>query len=507
MTSNNDNKKARKSAYLLYIPGGAMLGVVPMKMLVELERLTGLPSKDLFQAFEGVSTGSICVSSILSDYTAQETLDRYKDDGQVFFDPIPNRTAKMAFTNVASFVFTGADPLRKHRYKLNEIVRTSNQLMRAMDESYYQDFDNLKKFAKQNIISEKHKRSALKICNRLLRDETVSADSHELIKTMKIYIDNMDPVGTLTSVFYQAARKPVDFVIKHWAGEHHFSSEKPKETFKEYFGKKRLSDSPKSVYIASYNLEEGEFEHFFHRKDDLLSNDANGSGTTSNGNEFLWDSTMASIASPFAFIPHKTLSDKVYSDQAIIHSPIAAVCDLYKHKDADTDIKLVYLGVGKFDEAFIMQEHKKLGVVGRVLTGGIMTDMESYTNSLSRQALGNLIGEDNVTLFNPRLSTEEIEKLNLAPSRDTLDASPENTAKLEQIAQNYIEIPRVKRRLHNLAIDLCENLLLLGQIDQKHLDEVKARCDHANIESGPHHQDQQNSPWNGVRNFFGWNPQ
>jgi|TARA_R110002126_G_scaffold13118_3_gene56830 hypothetical protein len=506
MTATN-NTKRKKSIYLLYIPGGSMLGVVPLKMLTELESLTGLTSKDLFQAFEGVSTGSICVSSIMSGFTAEQTLDRYKEDGQRFFEPIPNRTAKMTFTNVASFAFSGADPLKQHRYKLNEIVRTSNQLMRSLDESYQQDFDNLKKFAKQTIINDMHKRSALKICSRLLKDKTIPDESIELIKTMEIYIDQMEPVGTLTSIFYQAARKPVDFVIKHWAGDHHYSSDVPKETFKEHYGKARLSDSSKSIYIASYNIEEGEFEHFYHRKDDLLASGDDLPGKTSEGNEFLWDSTMASIANPFAFVPHKTLTDKVYTDQAIIHSPIASVCDLYKHKTADTDIKLVYFGVGKFDETFIMQEHKKLGVTGRLMTGGIISDMESYTNSLSRQALGNLIGDDNITLFNPRLYTEEIEKQNIAPSRDTLDASPENTAKLEKIAENYIEIPRVKTRLHNLAIDLCENLHLLGQIDQEHLDKVKARCDHAHIENAPHHQDQQNSPWKGVRNFFGWNPQ
>jgi patatin-like phospholipase/acyl hydrolase len=130
--AEENNNTAEKFAYLLYIPGGAMLGCVPLKMLTELERLTGRPSRDLFQAFEGVSTGAICVASILSGHSAQETLDCYKTDGQKIFVPIPNRTLKMSFTNVASFVFSGTDPLKQHRYKLGEIIRTSNQLMRRL---------------------------------------------------------------------------------------------------------------------------------------------------------------------------------------------------------------------------------------------------------------------------------------------------------------------------------------------------------------------------------------
>ena len=502
-----NDKSNEKSVYLLYIPGGAMLGCVPLKMLSELESLTGLASRDLFQAFEGVSTGSICVASLLTGHSASATLEHYKEDGQRFFEPIPNRTLKMAFTNVASSIFGSADPLKKHRNKLNEIIRTSNQLMRALDESYYQDFENLKKFAKLNIISEKQKKSALRICDRLLKDRTISEDSHEMIKTMEVYIDQIKPAGTLSSLFYKAAREPVNFIIKHWAGDHHYSSEIPKETFKRQFGKMRLNESPRSVYIASYNLEEGEFEHFYHRKDDLTAKGGDQAGQTSEGNEFIWDSVMASIPSPFAYVPHKTLTNKVFTDQAIIHSPIASVCDLYKHKEAGTKIKLVVFGVGNFDKSFILQDHVRQGAIGRFVTGDIMSDMESYTNSISQHALSNLIGEENITIFNPRLITEDIEKQNLIPSRDTTDASPENTAKLEKIAQNYIEIPRVKARLHNLAIELCENLYNLGQIDQEHLDKVKERCDHAHIHAKPHHQDQNNSPWRGVRNFFGWNPE
>lgn len=501
-------KSNKKSVYMLYIPGGAMLGCVPLVMLTELERLTGLQCKDLFQAFEGVSTGSICVTSLLCGHSAANTLEHYKNDGQYFFEPIPSRALKMTFTNVASFVFNGTDPLKRHRFGLNEIIRTSNQLTRALDESYYQDFDALKKFAKQDIISEKSKKNALKICARLDKDRSISEEMREMIKTMRIYIDQIEPTGMLSAAFYNAARKPVDFIIKHWAGDYHYSSERPKEKFKEYFGKNRLSDSPKSIYIASYNLENAEFEHFYHRKNDLFANTPDAAGETSEGNEFLWDATMASICSPFAFVPHKTLTDKVFADQAIIHSPIASVCDLYNNKDADTEIKLVYFGVGKFDEDFIMQEHKQLGVVGRVLTGGILTDMENYTHSLSRKALGNLIGEDNITIFNPRLTSEEIDKLNLRPSRDTLDASPENTQKLEKIAENYINIPRVRARLQSLAIELCENLHNLGQLDKAHLDEVKKRCDAIDDNGKPHHQDQQNSPWGGrLRNWLGWNPQ
>jgi hypothetical protein len=414
----------------------------------------------------------------------------------------------MSFTNVASFVFSGTDPLKQHRYKLSEIIRTSNQLMRSLDESYFQDFDNLKKFSKQEIISEGSKNSAAKICKRLLADQSISAESRELIKTMDIYIDQIIPTSTLSSFFYKAARKPVDMVIKHWAGDHYFSSETPREIFKTRFGKSRLSDSPKSIYIAAYNQEDAEFTHFYHRKDDLFANASDSPGETSEGNEFIWDSTMASISSPFAFVPHKTLTGKIFTDQAIIHSPIASICDLYRRKETGTDIKLIYFGVGRYDESFVMQEHKKLGVIGRVLSGGMMSDLENYTTTLANQALGNLIGPSNISVFNPRLTTQEIKALNLEPSRDTLDATPENTEKLEQIADSYIEIPRVKARLHNLAIDLCENLYNLGQLDKEQLDIVKQRCDCANIidKDKPHHQDQRNSPWQGVKSWLGWAP-
>jgi predicted acylesterase/phospholipase RssA len=325
---------------------------------------------------------------------------------------------------------------------------------------------------------------------------------------MDIYIEQITPTGTLSSFFYKAARKPVDLIINHWAGDHYYSSETPREIFKERFGKRRLSDSPKSLYIAAYNQEDAKFKHFYHRKDDLFANSPDAAGETADGNEFIWDSTMASISSPFAFVPHKTLTGNIYTDQAIIHSPIVSVSDLYRHKEAGTNIKFVYFGVGRYDESFVMQDHKRLGVLGRVLSGGMLSDMDNYSTTMADQALRNLIGADNISVFNPRLTTKEIKALNLEPSRDILDATPENTQKLEQIADSYIEIPRVKARLHNLAIDLCENLYNLGQLSKDELDVVKQRCDCANIadKDKPHHQDQSNSPWQGVKNWLGWAP-
>ena len=505
--AEENNTTAEKFVYLLYIPGGAMLGCIPLKMLTELERLTGRSSRDLFQAFEGASTGAICVSSLLSGHSAQETLDAYKIDGQRIFEPIDNRKLKMSFTNVASSVFSGADPLKRHRYKLGEIIRTSNQLMRSLDESYFQDFDNLKKFSKQEIISKSSQNNAAKICKKLLADKSIDLESHELIKTMDIYIEQITPTGTLSSFFYKVARKPVDLVIKYWAGDHYYSSETPREIFKERFGKRRLSDSPKSIYMPAYNQEDGQFKHFYHRKDDLFANNQDAPGQTSDGNEFIWDSTMASIASPFAFVPHKTLTGNIYTDQALIHSPVVSVSDLHNRNKTGPSVKLVYFGVGRYDETFIMQEHKKLGVIGRVLSGGMLSDMENYTVTMADQVIRNLIGVDNISVFNPRLTTNEVVALNLEPSRDTLDATPENTQKLEQIADSYIEIPRVKARLHNLAIDLSENLYNLGQLNKDDFELVKKRCDCAHIdENKPHHQDQRNSPWQGVKSGLGWAP-
>lgn len=83
---------------VLSIDGGGIRGIIPARVLVELERLTGRPIADLFDIVAGTSTGGlIALSAAKPDasgqpaMTAEQILSIYLDDGATMFPDLTPR--------------------------------------------------------------------------------------------------------------------------------------------------------------------------------------------------------------------------------------------------------------------------------------------------------------------------------------------------------------------------------------------------------------------------------
>jgi predicted acylesterase/phospholipase RssA len=64
-----------KKKLILTIDGGGTRGIIPVAMLVELEKMTGIKCYDLFDMVGGTSTGAIIAAGIALRLSAQELLD------------------------------------------------------------------------------------------------------------------------------------------------------------------------------------------------------------------------------------------------------------------------------------------------------------------------------------------------------------------------------------------------------------------------------------------------
>lgn len=99
-TSNDNSKNNKPTAYILFIPGGAMMGIIPAMVLSHIEKLTETPASQLFQVMDAVSAGSIIVSGVnTGDITAEDVATLFCKRGPELFPEIPNRETKMLLAN------------------------------------------------------------------------------------------------------------------------------------------------------------------------------------------------------------------------------------------------------------------------------------------------------------------------------------------------------------------------------------------------------------------------
>lgn len=70
---------------ILSIDGGGIRGIIPLCMLVELEKQTGKLTRDVFNLVAGTSTGAIIVAAVAIGMTAEKTLELYKTLGNRIF--------------------------------------------------------------------------------------------------------------------------------------------------------------------------------------------------------------------------------------------------------------------------------------------------------------------------------------------------------------------------------------------------------------------------------------
>ncbi len=75
--------------YLLSIDGGGIRGIIPATALVELERFTGRPAREIFSFIAGTSTGALMAAALAAGLPALSILKMYITRSAEIFSPGP----------------------------------------------------------------------------------------------------------------------------------------------------------------------------------------------------------------------------------------------------------------------------------------------------------------------------------------------------------------------------------------------------------------------------------
>lgn len=476
----NDNKK--RTVFILFIPGGAMLGIIPAMVLDRIEKLAETPAAELFQVMDAVSTGSIIVSGVnTNDMKAEHIASLFCTQGPTIFPEIPNRELKMLVANGLHVKKDQIDPERIDAPILGYIDNQCDALRENIPENQKPYLENIRKIAMQRWITKNTHKSLSEACQTLKAknpDFSAPLDSIEAMFALR------KTTGHLSSVFRKAVLGGMDSVLD-WADQHAYDENVTRQEFQRRYGDARLSDCKTSVYISTYDAINNKIKVFFSRKKDLFDQDPDAERVTSAENAKLWDATMASTANPFAYPPHITEDNTLCIDKAIVHSPIYCVNDILSSKPEDADVKLVILGTGKRlppkqaltkkDLIRLREEYKNRGVVGNFIKGNEIPQLESYTISTARKALRKSLGDENIIELSPKLyptapgseSEADIEDL---PSKSSLDASQDNIRRIVKLAQTLIK--EEDETIRKLSFMLTENLYNMGKMDREKFERV-----------------------------------
>lgn len=478
-----------RTIFILFIPGGAMLGIIPAVVLARLEELTETPTSMLFQVVDGVSTGSILASGINAPgrdaagnvqgpdhpkYTAQDTVDLFCDLGPRYFPDMPWRYHKMLAANILNTAEDFLDPLHADAHLIREMERAFLDIRQKITPEQQPRADAIQAIVTEQWLSASSKKTAMKMIDELGKD--IPAIS-ELLTHVNEVLFLRPTHGLLSRVFCQTAIGGMNMLRHLWANNYLYDPEVPTRHFQDLFGDARMSDCLRSTYISAYDLQNNRVNTFFCRKADFFSTDPDAPCDTSPNNPHLWDAVMASIANPFAFPPHATEDGVLCSDKAFIHTPIHCVQDVLAHKPADAKVKLVVLGTGQYlskkydkDNEALRDEYVRYGVLGNLIRGQEILELESYAMSEARASLSQSLGNENIIELSPRLAPQTFKETDSLPSKDILDASDDNIQKILKKAHDFVQ--REDQRLRGLARMMVENLHNLGQMDDEKFQRV-----------------------------------
>lgn len=466
----------KRTVYILYIPGGAMHGILPGIVMERIEELTELHVTDLFHIFEGVSTGSILALGMnVPDendkskprFTSQDGVELFSYYGGRFFPRIPNREMKMIVSNIFHPLRDRLDPLKQDRLKIRDIDILCDQIDSMAPPDLRLHAEAIRERATKRWISRSDKLAIAKIYAFL---DSQNPEIGMLAKKVSELASIRATHRGLKSVFHKAAFVALP-VIKRWANGYMFDPNIPKQTFQEKFGDTRMNEMLRSVYISAYDRKTRSPITFYCRKDDFFSTDPNQKSYTNRFNHKGWDAVMASTANPFAYPPHVTENGRVCTDKATIHAPFRSVADALKYKPADADVKLVVLSTGTYvdldhDERDQVEFGIDYGVAGGLIAGEEMQELEAYVFAQVRTVLG----EDHIIEITPRLSPFSEEESLEMPSGDSLDASPDNIEKIKALGQRLL----IERdgQIRELCQMLIDNAFILGRIDRAHYERI-----------------------------------
>jgi patatin-like phospholipase/acyl hydrolase len=96
---------------MLALDGGGIRGVLPARVLVELERITGKPVASLFDVVAGTSTGGLIALALTKpngvgapEFSAREVLDLYLKFGRVIFPRVRSMRSRGEFSSARAQV-------------------------------------------------------------------------------------------------------------------------------------------------------------------------------------------------------------------------------------------------------------------------------------------------------------------------------------------------------------------------------------------------------------------
>lgn len=484
-TETTTAKKAppKRTIFILSMPGGAMLGVIPSVLMARLEHLTKTPVIELFQVIDGVSTGAIPAAGLnvrdpanpaKSKLTARDMVDLYCTHGPTFFPEIPLRWHKMITSNLMHVVEDVLDPIRTDEKILKDLDKTFSELEAKAPESMKKTIGKLRKVCMARWITDSGKKKVIKLCDQLSKIDS----SHEpLIRSISDMTFLRTSTGRLSAVFQETTLRGIKVVRKTWAHDYKFDPKVMENVYKSLYGDVRMSDAMRSTYISAYDVKNNRIWTFFARRKDFFDFSPNAAVTVSRENAKLWDAVMASTANPFAFPPHVAESGILFSDKAIVHTPLNCVLDVFRHKPDDAEVKLVTLGTGKYlsrekEGDLLRDEYERYGVAGNLMRGKETSEISGYAMSAARNILRAALGPQNIYEFSPRLVPHNDKEMNEMPSLNSLNASDENMRKILNRSFSYIE--EEDAELRKLARMLVDNLLTIGQIDAaRHAEIIK----------------------------------
>lgn len=475
-----------RTIFVLYIPGGAMLGIIPSLVLNQIEKLTECHATDLFQVFDGVSTGSILVAGLnLRDpedaakpqFSAHNSFELFCKHGPRYFPHIPGRMAKMWTANALNIFIDYVDPLASDELAIYEIRDLCQTLKEKVPLEYRDRLQHLEKIATSQWITKKTQHEVLQICDEL---DDLSDEINILTAKLSEVAFLRTSSSRLGTVFKKAAIGSAKFVLRNYAHDYLFDPNVPRENYQDFMRDTRLSNTLRSVYISAYDIQTGTVKTFFSRKKDFFSTAADNPSITSANDNKLWDIVMASTANPFAYPPHVTEDGRICSDKAPVHTPLHCIQDVLDNKPADARVKLVVLGTGnyitknnKMDGETLRERYIKYGVAGNLVKGREIAELEHYVMSSMRETIRQRIGDDNIIDISPRLSPHTHTEMMKFPAKDVLNASKENIEKIVQRGQDLIV--EEDAAIRNLCQSLVDNLHHLGQIDEEKYRRVTLR--------------------------------
>ncbi|MCB9991507.1 MAG: hypothetical protein H6867_09025 [Rhodospirillales bacterium] len=489
-TQGDPQADQQGTIFILYIPGGAMLGINPALAMAHLEDLTETPVQELFQVVEGVSTGSILASAFnMPGITASKVVETFVERGPEFFPYIPGRWAKMHARNGINTAkyFYDLDPRQSDCFDIRNIEALCDRMKDKNQTADPELIDQLKDQATQRWLTVKRQEKILSIGEEICKQDPSLEKYRDAITEL---VSTRTFTSRLSIIFNTPVVAIMDGIKNKWAKmeECLYPSDVPEAVFKELYGERKISDSICSTFISFYDIINNRIVTSSCLKNDLFDKTPGAPATVQNDLKF-WDATMASSANELAFKAHITETNILCSDKAPLHR-IQSVSDVHAAAPKGTKIILVIAGTGQHigkdlqefldnktidDEGlseherirkkleFIRDQRAEFGMAGNLIMGRELSELEGYAHSDALSACKNLIGNDNVFDFTPRLSPHTKQERDEFPSRDVLDASEDNIKKI--IKRGRQNCKRHDDQIRELAQMMVDNLHMLGKMD------------------------------------------